>query len=116
MDRKASYAYVGLMGLEDIAVVSLTDFSVSKIRKVGGNPRHLITSPDGKYLYASLNGEGKVAKIDLSSREVIKKIYTGRAPRSMALSQSGEFLYVVNYFSNTLSKISTREMRFYHGI
>ncbi|MEM7510245.1 MAG: beta-propeller fold lactonase family protein [Bacteroidota bacterium] len=110
-DLKSRYAYVAVMGLEDIAVVSLTDFSVSKIRKVGGNPRHLITSPDGKYLYASLNGEGKVAKIDLSSREVIKKIYTGRAPRSMALSQSGEFLYVVNYFSNTLSKISTREMK-----
>ncbi|NNC79467.1 MAG: peptidoglycan-binding protein, partial [Acidimicrobiales bacterium] len=58
-------------------------------------------------LYATLNGEGRVVKIDLETGEVIAKVRTGNAPRSMAMSADGEVLYVVNYNSDTMSKVLT---------
>jgi len=58
-----------------------------------------------------LNGEGRVAKIDLSTGKVLKKVTTGNAPRSMVISDDGQRLYVVNYNSNTVSKVRTSDMK-----
>jgi YVTN family beta-propeller protein len=58
-----------------------------------------------------VNGEGTVAKIDLRHGVVTRKVSTGDAPRSMAISPDGKALYVVNYFSNTVSKVRTGDMR-----
>jgi YVTN family beta-propeller protein len=52
-----------------------------------------------------------VAKIDLKTGEVAKKVLTGKAPRSMTISDDGKLLYVVNYFSNTVSKVRTSDMK-----
>ena len=51
------------------------------------------------------------AKIDLRHGSVVRKVTTGSAPRSMAMSPDGKALYVVNYFSNTVSKVRTGDMR-----
>ena len=48
-------------------------------------------------------------KIDIETGEVIARVSTGQAPRSMAISSDGEALYVVNYDSNTMSKVLTDE-------
>ena len=55
--------------------------------------------------FVTLNGEGTVVKVDAESGEVLETVRTGDAPRSMAISSDGEALYVVNYNSDTLSKI-----------
>jgi YVTN family beta-propeller protein len=52
-----------------------------------------------------------IAKIDLATGKVVRKAKTGDTPRSVVLSESGEFAYVVNYESNTLSKIDCKEMK-----
>ena len=98
------------MGGRDIGVVDLDDLTVTTIGGVGRQPRHLVLSPDGTILYASLNGEGSLAKIDLQSEEVVGKVRTGSGPRSMAISADGTALYVVNYHSNTVSKVRTSDM------
>jgi YVTN family beta-propeller protein len=67
--------------------------------------------PAGHFLYATLNGDGKVAKIELDTRTVMARVATGRAPRSMTISPDGRYLYVVNYMSNTMSKLRTSDMR-----
>ena len=67
-------------------------------------------SPDGKHLYTTLNGEGGVARIDLATGRA-KKVATGSQPRSMAMAPDGRSLYVVNYTSNTMSKVRTRDMK-----
>jgi DNA-binding beta-propeller fold protein YncE len=61
-------------------------------------------------LYISLNGEGKLAKLDLFTGKVVARVSTGAAPRSMAISDDGTALYVVNYNSNTMSKVRTSDM------
>ena len=116
-------AYVALMGSTDIAVINLSallstmdtpsalDTSVrTYIRGVGVSPRHLVLSPDDETLYVTLSGEGAVAAVDLNSGHVIRRVRTGHAPRSMDISTDGTALYVVNYKSDTMSKIRTRDL------
>ena len=67
-------------------------------------------SPDERFLFATLNRDGEVVKIDLETGNVVAEVRTGDAPRSMAISEDGEALYVVNYDSNTLSKVLTETM------
>ena len=52
-----------------------------------------------------------VAKIDLRKGEVVARVATGSAPRSMAIADDGRSLYVVNYQSNSVSKVRTRDMQ-----
>ncbi|MDY6785842.1 MAG: YncE family protein [Cyanobacteriota bacterium] len=120
VDGNSSKAYVAVMGSSNIAIVNLRDFSVRWMKNVGAGPRNLNLSPDNRYLYASLNSEGTVAKIDLRAIDLTKdsnvsgnvaKVRTGSAPRSTVLSADGQFLYVVNYFSNTVSKVRTSDLK-----
>ena len=115
-------AYVALLGATDVAVIDLSalsslsetpgtlDTSVrTYIRDVGVSPRHLVLSPDDETLYVTLNGEDAVVAVDLDSGQVIRRVRTGQAPRSMDISTDGTALYVVNYRSNTMSKIRTSD-------
>ncbi len=110
VDSRAQYAYVAMMGGADIARIDLRTYALDWIRNVGAQPRHLVMSPDDAYLYATLNGEGKIARINLQTRDVIK-VATGSEPRSMTISPDGTALFVVNYTSNTMSKVRTRDMK-----
>ncbi|MDX6645291.1 MAG: hypothetical protein QOK40_1018, partial [Miltoncostaeaceae bacterium] len=47
----------------------------------------------------------------LRSGRVLTKVATGRAPRSMTIAPDGRSLYVVNYESNSVSKLRTSDMR-----
>lgn len=109
VNNRSTYAYVAVMGSDKIAKINLVNFKVTWIKNLGSGPRHICISPDDQDLYVSINNESKVLKIDLNTHK-IKKIKTGIAPRSMTLSDDGKFLYVVNYQSNTMSKIETKEM------
>ena len=110
IDKNSEKAYIAVMGSRDIAVVNLKDFSVSWLENVGLSPRHLVLDNNNEYLYASLNGDGNVARIHLETKDIVK-INTGNAPRSMTLSKTGKYLYVVNYKSNSISKINTLDMK-----
>jgi len=94
-----------------VAKISLPDLSVGWIRGVGGAPRHLVLTPDGRTLLATLNRDGKVAKIDTATGKVVARVSTGSAPRSMAISTDGLSVYVVNYESSTVSKIRIDDMK-----
>jgi YVTN family beta-propeller protein len=118
----SSVAYVAMMGTRDIAVVDLAAAvaaaavggdgtgAVRRITGVGGGPRHLVLSPDGRTLYVTLNADGTVAALDLATEQVTGRVRTGRAPRSMAISRDGSALYVVNYESDTMSVVRTSDM------
>lgn len=113
VNSKSTYAYVAIMGSNKVAKINLFNFKVSWIKDVGSGPRHTCISPDDQYLYVSLNNEGKVVRIDLDTYAQ-KEVKTGSNPRSMVLSQDGRFLYIVNYASNTLSKVETSTMEVVH--
>lgn len=130
----ATTAYVALMGTLDIAILDLTavetldrgeintstlpfaedppqldDVHTDTLSGVGRSPRHLVLGPDEEFLYATLNGEGVVVRIDLETGETIR-VSTGSAPRSMDIAADGKALYVVNYHSDTVTKVLTEDM------
>ena len=104
-----SEAFVTVMGSTKIARLDLKTYEVSYMANVGKSPRHLILSGNDKYLYCSLNSTHEVVKINLETEE-LKSCSVGAGPRTMALSADERYLYVVNYFSNTFSKIETATM------
>ena len=99
------------MGQGEIVAVDLATARVTRrIGSVGGGPRHLNLSPDGRTLYVTLNEDGGVARLDIASGAVSALVATGEQPRSATLSADGEHLFVVNYRSATASKIRTDTM------
>lgn len=110
IDSKGRNAYISVMGEDKIAILKLTDGSVSWIDDVGDTPRHLILGPDDRYLYLTLDREGLVKKYDLVRGQMAGQIESGLSPRSMTLSSEGRYLYVANYRGNSLSKVATENM------
>ena len=82
---------------------------LSYLREVGDQPRHLVLSPDDEVLYLSLNGEDAVVALDAGTGQELRRVRTGTQPRSMDISEDGTALYVVNYESDTMSKLRTSD-------
>jgi YVTN family beta-propeller protein len=66
--------------------------------------------PAGQYLYVSLNAPGRAVKVALDTDQVVASVYTGQDERSMAISTDGRSLYVVNYSSDTVTKLRASDM------
>jgi YVTN family beta-propeller protein len=103
-------AYVAEMGGNRIHVVNLDDFSVSYI-PIGSNPRAIVLSPDNSMMYVTMNLSGKVASWNLVTNKAGKTVKTGKAARSLAISDDGSALFVVNFVSDTISKVRTSDMK-----
>jgi len=102
-------AYVALMGGTALIRIDLATWRTKPI-SIGTSPRAVIASPNGRYLYATLNAQGTVVRLDLRTGRKTG-VATGDAPRSLAMSKDGSALYVVNYKSDTVSKVRTSDMR-----
>jgi YVTN family beta-propeller protein len=104
-------AYVAVMGSDDVMKIDLATLKPEGTFVVGQSPRHLVISPDGRYLYASLNAPGQVAKVDLRAGDrVIATAQTGVQARSLAIAADGRSLYVVNYDSDTVTKLEASNL------
>jgi YVTN family beta-propeller protein len=101
-------AYVGIMGGDYLVRVDLDTWETSTI-PIGSGPRALEIDPSGNDVYATLNMAGKVAKLDLGTGRV-KTVATGTRPRSLAIAPDGKAIYVVNYESDTITKLRTRDL------
>jgi DNA-binding beta-propeller fold protein YncE len=58
-----------------------------------------------------MNLSGKVASWDLVANKAGKSVKTGQAARSLAISSDGSTMFVVNFKSNTMSKVRTSDMK-----
>jgi DNA-binding beta-propeller fold protein YncE len=58
-----------------------------------------------------MNLSGQVASWDLIDNQAGKSIKTGKAARSLAISSDGTALFVVNFDSDTISKVRTSDMK-----
>jgi len=105
----SKFAYVVEMGGNNIHRINLDDFS-QKLIPIGSNPRAVQLSPDDAILYATLNISGKVIAWDLENNREIATVKTGQAARSLALSGDGSALFVVNFNSDTLTKLRAADL------
>ncbi|CAN2186913.1 WD40-like Beta Propeller [Candidatus Nanopelagicaceae bacterium] len=104
------YAYVAEMGGSNVHRIDLSDFSKTLI-PVGPNPRAIVLSPDGTKMYITMNVSGKVQAWDLTNNKSIKSVKTGEAARSLDISSDGSALFVVNFNSDTVSKVRASDMK-----
>jgi YVTN family beta-propeller protein len=110
ISKDSQYAYVAEMGGSNIHRINLADFSKTLI-PVGSNPRAVVLSPDESKLYVTMNLSGKVQAWDLVKNKTFKSVKTGEAARSLDISSDGSALFVVNFKSDTLSKVRTSDMK-----
>jgi YVTN family beta-propeller protein len=110
VSNDSKYAYIAEMGGNRIHVINLEDFSHSYI-PIGSNPRAIVLSPDNSTLYVTMNASGKVASWNLLTNKQGKSVTTGKAARSLAVSSDGSALFVVNFVSDTVSKVRTSDMK-----
>jgi len=110
VSKDSKKAYVAEMGGSKIHVINLEDFSISYI-PIGSNPRAVVLSPDNSMLYVTMNLSGRVASWDLVHNKAGKTVKTGNAARSLAISSDGTALFVVNFNSDTISKVRTSDMK-----
>lgn len=115
VSNDSKFAYVAEMGGSRIHVINLEDFSISFI-PIGSNPRAIVLSPDNSMMYVTMNLSGKVASWDLVSNKAGKSVKTGKAARSLAISSDGTALFVVNFVSDTMSKVRTSDMKVLQNI
>jgi YVTN family beta-propeller protein len=110
VNNDSTKAYVAEMGGNRIHVINLQDFSTSFI-PIGSNPRAIVLSPDNSTMYVTMNLSGRVASWNLVTNTIGKSVKTGNAARSTAISKDGSALYVVNYKSDTMSRVRTSDMK-----
>jgi YVTN family beta-propeller protein len=110
ISNDSTKAYVAEMGGNRIHVINLQDFSTSFI-PIGSNPRAIVLSPDNSTMYVTMNLSGRVASWDLVNNKPGKSVRTGEAARSLAISADGSALYVVNFKSDTMSRVRTSDMK-----
>ena len=104
------FAYVAQMGGTVVHKIDLATWK-DELLNVGSNPRALVLSPDNLTLYATLNKSGQVIAYDLASKKVLRKVKTGEASRSLDISSDGTALFVVNFTSDTVSKVRASDFK-----
>jgi YVTN family beta-propeller protein len=110
ISNDSTKAYVAEMGGNRVHVINLLDFSTSII-PIGSNPRAIVLSPDNKMMYVTMNLSGRVASWNLVTNTPGKSVKTGNAARSLAINADGSQLFVVNYKSDTMSRVRTSDMK-----
>src|SRR2546423_1369171 len=63
---------------------------------VGGRPRGMALSPDGRRLFVALGKEDAVAVVDVASRHVVRRLPVGKDPEQVAVSPDGRSVFVSN--------------------
>jgi YVTN family beta-propeller protein len=106
----STIAYVAEMGGNRIHQINLETCEISYI-PIGSNPRAIVLSPDNKTLYVTMNIAGKVQAWDLVQGKSRGLVNTGKSARSLAISDDGSALFVVNFRSNTVSKVRTSDLK-----
>lgn len=107
-NKTSTRLYVAVMGADKLVDINLSSGEKRVINTVGNGPRHLLYADST--LYVTLNNEGKIKKWDIRNN-TWTAVKVGIQPRSMTFSKDSAYLYAVNYKSNTVSKVSVRDMK-----
>lgn len=110
ISNDSTKAYVAEMGGNRIHVINLQDFTTTFI-PIGSNPRAIVLSPDNSMMYVTMNLSGRVASWNLATNLAGASVKTGDAARSLAITADGSALFVVNFKSDTMSRVRTSDMK-----
>ena len=74
------YAYVANEGSGTVSVIDTSDDQVVVELAIGGKPRGMAITPDGRTAYVSDQTGNRLVVIDLSERRVTGAVVLGRSP------------------------------------
>jgi YVTN family beta-propeller protein len=96
-------AFVSNWVSEDVAVFDAASHELLKRVKVGGTPRGLVPSPDGKCLYIACFGNGAIARLDLGDYRLTPFWKAdGGAKRHLVVDASRNRLYATDMGRDSL--------------
>ena len=130
----ADKVYVANEEADTVSVLDADSFKTLAVVRVGGKPRNVQVSADGKLVWVTNNGEpaaagapahqgmgedehqamdgaGAVWVIDAATDVVVAKVPVGLHPAHVVLTPDGRFAYVTNGGDNTLSVIDATTQR-----
>jgi len=90
-----------------VTIIDLTTMEVVKTITVGGYPKNIAISPNGKYAYVSNWNDNTISAIDTASKTLAATIPVGPNPLGIAFTPDSRYAYVVNHWDNYLSIINT---------
>jgi YVTN family beta-propeller protein len=89
---------------DDLVVVDIAQRHIIGHVHLGGDPRAVMLSLDGRFVYIAQAATNDVAVVDAHALQVVSKMPTGRSPSAMALdTMLNGYLYVANSASNTVT-------------
>ena len=91
-------------GLSTLIIDTTTGTVITKV-KVGGVPRGIAITPDGKKAYVANSWNGNVSVIDTATNTVTATVTVGAY--HVAVTPDGRKVYVTNYGGNDVSVIDT---------
>src|SRR5438046_5199461 len=78
--------YVSNERSDDVTIIDATTDRVVATVPVGGRPRGIGVSPDGRAVYVALGNENAIGVLDAESRKVTRKLKAGSVPETFAVS------------------------------
>ncbi|MBI3799016.1 MAG: YncE family protein [Deltaproteobacteria bacterium] len=102
--RAEPFAYISSLFGNTVSVVDTATNTVVATVPVGGGPKGVAVTPDGKRVYVANQGSGTVSVIDTTTNSKIATVFVGGAPNGIAVHPSGKRVYVTN---NALTVIET---------
>jgi YVTN family beta-propeller protein len=99
----APYAYVALLGADQVVVIDAASNDGITSIATGDDPNGVAVSPDGTRAYVTGFLSDTVSVIDTASNQVIDTVAVGDGPVGVAVHPDGTRLYVANRREDTLS-------------
>jgi YVTN family beta-propeller protein len=102
---------VSVISVQPVAGTPTFSFTATGTVTVGGSPRELALSPDGRFLYVTVdNGtqNGQLAVLSLADVPIpvlVDALTVGLAPRGVAVLPSGAMVFVANSADGTVSVV-----------
>jgi YVTN family beta-propeller protein len=106
--RPREFVYAISDGPGTVSVIDTATNTVTGTIDLGGRPRGVAITSDGRHAYVTRRGSGGVSVIDTRTNRVTGTISVGGLPESVAITPDGRHAYVTNDAGGTVSVIDTR--------
>ncbi|MDX2166865.1 MAG: beta-propeller fold lactonase family protein [Deltaproteobacteria bacterium] len=101
----APYAYVTLLGADQVAVIDAASNAGITPIVAGDDPNGVAVSPDGTRAYVTGFVSGTLSVIDTATNQAIDSIAVGDGPVGVAVHPDGQRIYVANRREDTLAVV-----------
>ncbi|MBL0340072.1 MAG: T9SS type A sorting domain-containing protein [Bacteroidetes bacterium] len=104
-----AYVACGLTGLSPVSysIIDLISDSLIATIPVASSPGQITSNSDGTIIYMTLYNLDSIYAINDSTQAIIASMYGGNGTYGMQVTPDGTKIYAVNFFSSSVSIIST---------